>query len=198
MISDDRTLLVLLDLIAAERRGGRVALPVTTTRVAEQVSKFHSVQVSWTTTAQRGITEAAAEDDVIFGADGRGGFVVPEFSRNLDGIAAFLWLLGLVARTRLTLSQIDARIPQAHLLRRSMPTPWVAKGSVMRTVMEAADGREVDITDGVRIVEPDGGWVLVLPDPAEAITHLWAEGADADAAQDLLDRWAGVVEHAGT
>jgi len=68
----------------------------------------------------------------------------------------------------------------------------------MRTVMEAADGREVDITDGVRIVEPDGGWVLVLPDPAEAITHLWAEGADADAAQDLLDRWAGVVEHAGT
>ncbi len=197
MISDDRALLVLLDLIAAERRTGRVALPVTTTRVAERVCKFHGVQVIWTTTSQRGITEAAAEDDVIFGADGRGGFVVPEFSRNLDGIAAFVWLLGLVARTRLTLSQIDARIPQAHLLRRSMPTPWVAKGSVMRTVMEAADDREVDITDGVRIVEPDGGWVLVLPDPAEAITHLWAEGADADAAQDLLDRWASVVEQAG-
>jgi mannose-1-phosphate guanylyltransferase / phosphomannomutase len=198
MISDDRALLVLLDLIAAERRSGRVALPVSTTRVAEQVCKFHGVQVSWTPTSQRGLTEAAADDDVIFGADGRGGFVVPEFSRNLDGIAAFVWLLGLVARTRLTLSQIDARIPWAHLLRRSMPTPWVAKGSVMRTVMEAADNREVDITDGVRIVEPDGGWVLVLPDPAEAITHLWAEGADADAAQDLLDHWAAVVEQAGT
>ena len=197
MISDDRALLVLLDLIAAERRTGRVALPVTTTRVAERVCKFHGVQVSWTTTSQRGLTEAAAEDDVIFGADGRGGFVVPEFSRNLDGIAAFVWLLGLVARTRMTLSQIDARIPRAHLLRRSMPTPWVAKGSVMRTVMEAADDREVDITDGVRIIEPNGGWVLVLPDPAEAITHLWAEGADADEAQDLLGRWAGVVEQAG-
>src|SRR5215470_93459 len=197
MISDDRALLVLLDLIAAERRTGRVALPVTTTRVAEKVCKFHGVQVIWTTTSQRGITEAAAEDDVIFGADGRGGFVVPEFSRNLDGIAAFVWLLGLVARTRLTLSQIDARIPRAHLLRRSMPTPWVAKGSVMRTVMEAADDREVDITDGVKIIEPNGGWVLVLPDPAEAITHLWAEGTDADAAQDLLDRWASVVEQAG-
>src|SRR5215472_3979529 len=197
MISDDRALLVVLDLIAAERKAGRVALPVTTTRVAERVCKFHGVQVSWTTTSQRGLTEAAAEDDVIFGADGRGGFVVPEFSRNLDGIAAFVWLLGLVARTRMTLSQIDARIPRAHLLRRSMPTPWVAKGSVMRTVMEAADDREVDITDGVRIIEPHGGWVLVLPDPAEAITHLWAEGADADVAQDLLDRWAGVVEQAG-
>src|SRR6266568_587427 len=197
MVSEDRALLVVLDLIAAERRTGRVALPVTTTRVAEQVSKFHGVQVTWTPTSLHGLTAATAADDVIFGADGRGGFVVPEFSRSLDGIAAFVMLLGLVARTRLTLSQIDARIPKAHLFKRSMPTPWAAKGSVMRTVVEAAGTREIDTTDGVRVIEPDGGWVLVLPDPAEAVTHLWAEGADADAAQDLLDEWAAVAEQAG-
>src|SRR6266576_3330921 len=136
-------------------------------------------------------------DDTIFGADGRGGFVVPEFSRTLDGIAAFARLLGLVARTRLTLSQIDARIPRAHLLKRSMPTPWAAKGSVMRTVVEAAGGREMDTTDGVRVIESNGDWVLVLPDPADAVTHLWAEGPDADSAQALLDEWAAVVEQAG-
>jgi mannose-1-phosphate guanylyltransferase/phosphomannomutase len=197
MVSDDRALLVVLDLIAAERRSGRVALPVTTTRVAERVSRFHGVQVVWTPTSQHGLTQATAADDMIFGADGRGGFVVPEFSRNLDGIAAFARLLGLVARTRLTLSQIDARIPRAHLLRRSMPTPWAAKGSVMRTVVEAAGGREMDTTDGVRVIEPNGDWVLVLPDPADAVTHLWAEGPDADSAQALLDEWATVVEQAG-
>jgi len=63
--------------------------------------------------------------------------------------------------------------------------------------MEAAGDRTVDTTDGVRIVEPDGGWVLVLPDPAEAVTHLWAEAAGDDAAQELLDRWAGITERAG-
>src|SRR6266566_4491416 len=167
MVSDDRALLVVLDLISAERRSGRVALPVTTTRVAERVSRFHGVQVVWTPTSLHGLTEATAADDMVFGADGRGGFVVPEFSRTLDGIAAFARLLGLVARTRLTLSQIDARIPRAHLLRRSMPTPWAAKGSVMRTVV------------------------------ADAGTHLWAEGPDADSAQALLDEWATVVEQAG-
>ena len=197
MISDDRALLVVLDLIAAERKAGRVALPVTTTRVAEQVCQFHSVDVTWTPTSLHGLTGAAAADEVIFAADGRGGFVVPEFSRNLDGIAAFVRLLGLVARTRLSLSQIDDRIPRAHLLKRSMPTPWAAKGSIMRTVVEAAGDRDMDVTDGVRVVEPDGGWVLVLPDPEEAVTHLWAEGPDADAAQALLDEWAAVVERAG-
>ena len=43
MVSEDRALLVVLDLIAAERKTGRVALPVITTRVAEQVCKFHGV-----------------------------------------------------------------------------------------------------------------------------------------------------------
>ncbi|HEX8004844.1 MAG TPA: mannose-1-phosphate guanyltransferase [Trebonia sp.] len=197
LVSDERALLVVLDLVAAERRHGRVALPVTTTRAAEQVCRFHGVQVDWTPTSMDALTTAAAADDVIFAADGRGGFVVPEFGRTVDGIATFVRLLGLVARTRLTLSQIDARIPRAHLLRRSIPTPWAAKGSVMRTVVESAAHRTVDTTDGVRIIDPDRGWVLVLPDPAEAVTHLWAEGNDADSAQVLLDEWAAVVERAG-
>ncbi|MFB4296875.1 sugar phosphate nucleotidyltransferase [Actinomadura sp. NTSP31] len=198
LVADDRALLVMLDLVAAERRGGRVALPVTTTRVAEQVCRFHGVQVEWTSTSQDVLTKAAARPDVVFAGDGRGGFLMPEFSGTVDGIAAFVRLVGLVARTRLTLSQIDRRIPVAHLLRRSVPTPWAAKGSVMRHVVEAAGSRTLDTTDGVRVVEDDGGWVLVLPDPAEAVTHLWAEGPDADVAQELLEEWAVVVERAGS
>jgi mannose-1-phosphate guanylyltransferase / phosphomannomutase len=197
MVSDDRALLVVLDLIAAERRSGRVALPVTTTRVAEEVCQYHGVKVDWTPTSLHGLYQATTQPDVIFAADGKGGFVVPAFSRTIDGIAAFAQLIGLVARTRLTLSQIGARIPEANLLKRSMPTPWAAKGMVMRTVVEAAGTRKLDTTDGVRVIEPGRGWVLVLPDPLEAVTHLWAEGSDADTAQALLDEWAAVVERAG-
>jgi mannose-1-phosphate guanylyltransferase/phosphomannomutase len=197
LVNEQRALLAILDLVAAERKTGRVALPVTTTRVAEQVCRFHGVQVTWTPTSMDALTRSAAAEDVIFAADGRGGFVVPECSRTIDGLAAFVRLLGLVARTRLTLSQIDARIPAAHLLKRSMPTPWAAKGSVMRTVVEATGDWKLDTTDGVRVVDRDRGWVLILPDPAEAVTHLWAEGTDPDSAQLLLDEWAAVVERAG-
>jgi mannose-1-phosphate guanylyltransferase/phosphomannomutase len=197
LIHDDRALLVLLDLVAAELRSGRVALPVTTTRVAEQVAAFHGVEVVWTSTSPADLLAAAAEHGVIFAGDGRGGLVMPEFGAALDGIAAFVRLLGLVARTKLTLSEIDARIPQAHVLRQSVPTPWAVKGMVMRAVVEAASGREIDTTDGVRVVEEDGSWVLVLPDPAEAVTHLWAEAADAPAASKLLAEWSAVVESAG-
>lgn len=198
LIHDDRALLVLLDLVAAERNSGMVALPVTTTRVAEQVCRFHGVGVRWVSTSLDELTRAAAGGEVIFAGDGRGGFIVPEFTATVDGIAAFTRLLGLIARTKLPLSQIDERIPRAHLLRRSVPTPWAVKGSVMREVVEAAAGRPVDTTDGVRIIEDDGCWALVIPDQSEAVTHLWAEGEDRDGAQRLLEEWAQVVERVGS
>lgn len=197
LIHDDRALLILLDLVAAERNAGAVALPVTTTRIAEQVCAFHGVGVRWVPTSLDALTAAASPEEVIFAGDGRGGFIVPEFSATLDGIAAFVRLIGLVARTRLPLSEIDGRIPQAHVLKRSVPTPWAMKGAVMREVVEAAGERFVDTTDGVRAVEADGSWVLVLPDQADAVTHLWAEAGDRDEAQRLLDSWAAVVERPG-
>jgi mannose-1-phosphate guanylyltransferase / phosphomannomutase len=197
IIEDDRALLVMLDLIAAERRSGRVALPVTTTRIAEQVAAYHGTQVEWTTTSPHDLTRVGRDETTVFGGDGQGGYITPEFSSVFDGSAAFVRLIGLVARAQLTLSQIDARIPRAHVLRHDLATPWAVKGLVMRTVVEAAGERFVDTTDGIRVVESDGRWVMVLPDPAEAITHLWAEGPDEASAQALLDEWSAVVDSAG-
>ncbi len=193
VIDDERALLVVLDLVAAEAKTGTVALPVTTTRVAEQVAAFHGVDIEWIALTPASLAQAVARKGVVFGGDGRGGFVVPQFSNTVDGIAAFVQLLGLVARTQLQLSEIDGRIPQTHVSRRAVPTPWAAKGMVMRAVVEAAGSLEIDTTDGVRVVEADGSWALVLPDPAQPVTHLWAEASDDATAAVLLERWAQVV-----
>ncbi len=197
LIEDDRALLVLLDLVAAERRGGEIALPVTTTRIAEQVTEFHGTAVRWTTTDPEDLTRAARSGGVVFAGDGQGGFVLPEFSSALDGVAAFVRLLGLVARTRLTLSEIDDRIPRAHLVHHVVPSAWAVRGAVMRAALDAAPDLEIDLTDGVRIVEPDRAWALVLPDPSEAVMHVWAEGADSARAAALAEHWVTVVGDVG-
>ncbi len=197
LIDDDRALLVFLDLVAAENRGAAVAVPVTTTLVAEQITRFHGLSVRRTSLSAADLPRVARDPLVVFAADGRGGFVVPEFGAAIDGFAAFVRLLALVARTRLTLSAIDARIPPVAVVRRSVPTPWAAKGTVMRRIVESVDvaaGHVIDTTDGVRVVRPDGAWVLVLPDPAEAVTHLWAEAGSWDEACALLAGWAAIVE----
>ena len=51
----------------------------------------------------------------------------------------------------------------------------------MRTLVERTKDRELVLVDGVKVIHDDG-WALVLPDPEEPVTHVWAEAAtDADA-----------------
>src|SRR5439155_193745 len=64
------------------------------------------------------------------------------------------------------------------------PCPWALKGLVMRLLNERFAGRDVDLTDGIKVFE-DRGWAQVLPDPDEPLIHLYAEG-DTDAASEEL------------
>jgi len=58
-IADDRALLVVMDLVAAERRTGRIALPVTTTRVAEAVA----VSTGWRSPGRHGARQPGPSGD---------------------------------------------------------------------------------------------------------------------------------------
>lgn len=190
-----RALLVMLDLVAAERRGGVVALPAQITRVAEAVAGYHGAWVARAGTSIESLSQAVAQHSgLIFGGDGRGGFIIPEVSPNVDGIAAFVRLVGLVARTQLTLSAIDRRIPQAHVARASVPTPWARRGAVMRSLVETAGSRLVDAVEGVRVAEEDGSWMLAVPDQAEAVIRLWVESDSTERAEALLAQWFEVIE----
>jgi mannose-1-phosphate guanylyltransferase/phosphomannomutase len=63
----------------------------------------------------------------------------------------------------------------------------------MRTLVESSS-EELVLVDGVKIVRDDG-WVLVLPDPADPVTHVWAEGgSDADA-RALVQEYCRRIRH---
>ncbi len=192
-----RALLVMLDLVAAERRCGVIAVPAHTTRVSRDVTRYHAVDVVWTGGSTAALAaRARATPGLIFAGDGRGGFIVPEMGANVDGIAAFVRLVGMVARTRLTLSAINQRIPEAHVAKAAVPTPWSRRGTMMRRLVQAAGHRIEPAPEGVLIREDDGASVLVVPDQTEALIRLWVEADDQDRAEDLLAQWYSLIEAA--
>jgi mannose-1-phosphate guanylyltransferase/phosphomannomutase len=66
----------------------------------------------------------------------------------------------------------------------------------MRSVRQQANVEHIDTLDGVRILEADGSWCLVLPEDDQASFALFAEAGDAKMASALLDRWQSAVEGA--
>jgi mannose-1-phosphate guanylyltransferase / phosphomannomutase len=97
--------------------------------------------------------------------------------------------LDLLAATERTLSSIVMRLPRLHVAHETVATPWERKGAVMREMIERAGTRDVVLVDGVKVLHPEG-WALVLPDPEEALTHVWAEGESDQAARQLAQEYA--------
>ena len=63
----------------------------------------------------------------------------------------------------------------------------------MRTLVERSQGRDLVLVDGVKVIEDDG-WALVLPDPEEPVTHVWAEATSDAAAEARAQEYAVRLE----
>lgn len=196
VIEDGRMLLIMLDLMASSRHSGCVAVPVTTSRLAEEVAAYHGTSVRRIGAGSAALAAAATEPDVILAGDGRGRFVLPALGPGPDAISALMMLLSLMADTDLSLSQLNARIPATSVIARTVTVPWHRRAGAMRAVRLHAEGTEVDTLDGIRVVHDDSSWCLVLPEDDQACLTLYAEAADADTAERLLDHWQKVVESA--
>jgi mannose-1-phosphate guanylyltransferase/phosphomannomutase len=181
ILSNDEALMALLTLVAATREHAHVALPVSVSTRAEQMAREAGAKLTWTKLSTPHLMEVASSGGVTWAASQEGGYIWPEFLPAYDATASFVNTLELLAKSGLRLSKIVAGLPRTWVAHESVVTPWEHKGRVMRTLVERNKDRELVLVDGVKILH-DEGWALVLPDPEEPLTHVWAEGAsDADA-----------------
>ena len=181
ILSDDEAVLVLLTLVTDAQPGARVALPVAVSLAAEEICRRSDTEIVWTKLATSHLMEVASTEDVILGVSQHAGFIFPGFLPAFDAAATLVNLLALLTRTGRPLSDLVRTLPRVHIAHQSVHTPWEQKGTVMRNLVEHSEGRDLVLVDGVKVLEPDG-WALVLPDPEEPVTHVWAEaGSDAQA-----------------
>jgi mannose-1-phosphate guanylyltransferase/phosphomannomutase len=173
-LSDDEALLVLLTLVTEAHPGARVALPVAVSRAAEEICRRSDTEIVWTKLSTSHLMEVASTEQVILAASQTGGFIFPGFLPAYDAAATLVNLLALLNVTGRKLSDLVSSLPRVHIAHQAVHTPWDQKGMLMRTLVERSEDRQLVLVDGVKILEDDG-WALVLPDPEEPVTHVWAE-----------------------
>jgi mannose-1-phosphate guanylyltransferase/phosphomannomutase len=181
VLSNNQGLFALLTLVVQALDKPRVALPVSVSRVAEQICAEAGAEIVWTKLSTPHLMEIASSAGVAFAASQEGGYIFPSFLPAYDAPAALVNLLALLAGTGVRLSKVVDGLPRFAIAHESVVTPWEQKGAVMRTLVERTGDRELVLVDGVKVLHEEG-WALVLPDPEEPLTHVWAEAAtDADA-----------------
>jgi mannose-1-phosphate guanylyltransferase/phosphomannomutase len=189
----EQELLLFLRLLASDGKRGRLAFPTTVTSLVEELVQGTDLEVLRTPHSLSALTRAAAGNGVIFAGSAAGGFVFPEFVPAYDGMASLCKLLELLAPLGRPLSEIVGELPTSAVVHREVRCPWARKGTVMRIVTERMKGRNVDVSDGIKVFD-ERGWAQVLPDPDEPLVHVYAEGRTAEEGAALEAEFLGLVE----
>ncbi len=191
-LTAERALLVLVSLVCRTRPDARLALPVSVSREAERIASAHGATITWTKLSAAQLMEVAGRGNIDFAGSQEGGFIWPDVMPAYDAVATLVRVLDLLTVVDRRLSEIVLQIPPSFTAHEEVPTPWDAKGAVMREIVERSKGEELVLVDGVKIVYPEG-WVLVLPDPELPSTHIWAEGDSERDARRLVAVQAGRI-----
>ncbi len=189
VLAHNEALHALLQLVTAEGPGTKVAVPVAASRSVEELCHRNQAELIWTKLSTPHLMEVASEGGVSFAASQEGGYIIPSFLPAYDAAATLVHLFDMLARQDLRLSKVVSQIPPVHMAHERVVTPWEQKGTVMRTLVERLPDRETLLVDGVKVLHDDG-WALVLPDPDDPITHIWAEGPTDREARALAQEYA--------
>ena len=192
-IAVEQALLLFVRLLESNGVHGKLAFPVTVTSQVDRLTEGTELEVVRTPQSLPALTQAAANEGVVFAGAIGGGYVFPEFLPGYDAVASLVKLLELLAPVRQPLSELIAELPRPTLVHRQLACPWGLKGLVMRVLNERMAGRDLDLTDGIKVFD-DRGWVQVLPDPDEPLIHLYAEGASQEESEALVAELRGIVE----
>jgi mannose-1-phosphate guanylyltransferase/phosphomannomutase len=189
----EQALLLYLRLISSNGKRGKLAFPVTVTSQVDRLVQDSQLEVVRTPASLVALTKAAAENGVIFAGAVGGGYLFPEFLPAYDAMASLCKLLELLAPVGRPLSELVSELPESHVVHRRVPCPWAQKGLVMRVLTERLKGRDVDLSDGIKVFD-DRGWAQVLPDSDEPVVHIYAEGADEETSAELERELRELVE----
>jgi phosphomannomutase len=169
--------------IRAVRPSGRqtIVCNLSTSLVVEDAAREFGAKVVRAPVGEAHVARKIIELDAVIGGEGNGGVMYPALHVGRDAPVAGALLLGLLARERVTVSELVARAPRYTIVKAK-----VSRGPRLEPVYDglrrAFPDAAVDSQDGLRLAWPDR-WLHVRPSGTEPIIRLIAEapsGADAE------------------
>ena len=189
---DEEVLLAMMAKYILSREKGVIVTPVSSSQRMADIAKDAGVELIWTAVGSINVARKMMETDAVFGGEGNGGLIFPEYQYCRDGGMACAKLLEIIAAGT-TLSEFAKSVPEYF----NSKTKTVCKNLTATMERVTADVLEnvakVDTMDGVKIWYDDG-WVLIRPSGTEPIVRIFAESKTKAKAEELMLEGLELVE----
>ena len=185
---------VMLACLIGQLQPRSAVLPINLSRgYTDLVQDFGgAVEISRTGLGNVAIKAADVRADLASLADGR--YIFPSFLPAPDCFVTIARVLEAFRAERLSEARRSFGDSFGRVARERIECPWAAKGRVMRGLAEkfGADPDAI-LTEGV-LLNVQGGWVLMLPDPDYPVFYVYAEPEeDGTQPADIMQEYVELV-----
>ncbi len=187
-------LMVSIMLTAYPR--GTVVVPVHASSAVESIARLHDGKVIRTKANPTALMEAAqTNSNVVLGGSGDMGFIFPQLHPGFDAMFCIAKMIEMLTVQERSLAQIRTELPRVTHKTYTVRCPWTVKGSLMRHLVETHSNENLELVDGVKIVNHyNDSWVLILPDAGEPLVHIYANSDDREWVDENLRKYRAYVQ----
>ncbi|MDR9402175.1 MAG: mannose-1-phosphate guanylyltransferase, partial [Halothece sp. Uz-M2-17] len=187
---------LMVNMMMTAHPRSTVVVPVHASSAVEQIVRRHDGKVIRTKASPTALMEACQENpNVVLGGSGETGFIFPELHPGFDAMFCIAKLIEMLTVQERSLAEIRTELPRVCHKSYTMRCPWTVKGALMRYLVEIHPTDQLELIDGVKVVNPQtDDWVLVLPDAGEPLVHIFANGDDREWVDDTLREYRQRVQ----
>jgi len=184
-------------LLSVRKERGDIIRSVTTTEMISLLGEKYGVPVMVTRVGFKYIAPPMLERNALIGGEESGGYGFRGHIPERDGVLAALYFLDFMRQTGKTPSQLlwdlYALVGEHYYDRADVELRPDDRARVEAALnglnpshVGSAPVKEVDLTDGVRLVLEDGAWVLYRLSGTEPLLRIYSEAESTDRVWQLI------------
>ncbi|OPY36372.1 MAG: Phosphoglucosamine mutase [Methanoregula sp. PtaU1.Bin051] len=188
--------LALVARYICRRRKGAIVTPVSTSRLVGMIAEEEGCGVVYTkvgsiNVARKMLALIREGKDVVFGGEGNGGLIYPEFQFCRDGGMTAAMMVAILAEEKKKLSAIVASLPRRFMIKGKISAP--AGHAVLAALSREFARDTIDRLDGVKIIRGES-WALIRESGTEPLVRIVVESPDQEQAASFYKEVTAAVQ----
>src|SRR5437867_5343847 len=170
-----------------ENTTGCVVSTLSTSRMVEGAADRHGRNTVRSRIGEGYVVQRVVAEKAAVGGEGSGGVVVPKWMRWFDGYTTMGVLLERMARSKSTVSEFVARLPQYCMLKGSLPSPSERIYPIIDSFRRRYQAESPNLEDGVRVNWQDA-WMHIRASNTEPLIRVIVEAETSSRAREIYER----------